>query len=79
VVKFSFRCVSALEDIDAVILPPAGQKVRQILPARAHLFVVAVMGYRSLTGFLPQSGPESETEPALLPAAVAAKSVMVYP
>jgi Flp pilus assembly protein TadG len=41
--------------------------------------VVAVMGYRSLTGFLPQSRGGSPQKAALLPVAIAAKAVMVFP
>ena len=41
--------------------------------------VVAVMGYRSLTGFLPQNNTETEQHSALLPATIAAKAAMVFP
>jgi Flp pilus assembly protein TadG len=41
--------------------------------------VIAVMGYRPLTGFLPQRGNDSGGGLALLPSEIAAKSVMVFP
>jgi Flp pilus assembly protein TadG len=41
--------------------------------------VIAVMGYRPLTGFLPQAGPDAQDGLGLLPRSIAAKSVMVFP
>jgi Flp pilus assembly protein TadG len=41
--------------------------------------VDAVMGYRSLTGFLPQGEGAQPDGPALLPNIIAARAVMVFP